>query len=592
MVGLAILKQAMVSTLPVMLYSKQYYDDYWVADHAAAIRANDWLGAYDHLTLVKGPFSPFFLAVCSKLGIPFLTAEQLWHSLACLIVVAALAPLLRSSWSRIIVYIGLLFDPISWAAWTFQRVYRNGLTVSQALIVISCLCALYLRRDRPLLQRLPWSLGAGLSLATMWHNREDTAWILPFVFVATAIMLCSATVRLFFALRAKKDTRKQTPLVWGSFAGSVLVVLLPLGTLGASNAYVSHLNQENYGLSCYNEINDCHFPDFMKAIYSVKWDTTGLPERTDVPLEKLEYLYTLSPTLNSISDAMTEKYKAWAHDKGYVENGMLIWPLRDGVHAAGYYQPAGRGGAADTDRLYANIAAEIHEAISSGRAQGQPTMPSSLMPPWHSIYSSELPRTVSEFYHFVVSFQDVKPSAEGWDNEPLRNRIMLGLSGDRSVSLSDDFSPAELQYVEPVVNRLNRIAAVYGAVTPPFASVTALAWVGMLGSLLIRQGEWARRRDAVLLLTGIAGSVIAILTGVAYNQIASVKSSYYMYLSGAYPLMLLFTTVTLCLAAEHASPHVISGIARLRHGARARRERRRDARSIGQDPVSSSDSSD
>lgn len=556
MVSLVGIKQMLVSTLPIMVYSTQKYDDLWMVSHAASIRANNWLGVYDQWTLVKGAFGPFFLAVCSKLGISFLTAEQLLHSFACLVVVIGFLPIIRSSVSRIVLFAALLFDPISWAAWTFQRVYRSGLTVSQVLIVIGCIAALYLRRSRPILALVPWAFGAGVGLVTMWHNREDTAWILPFVLVASAILMLDTIWEMFRTWRSQEVEVRSATKGAARCVGALLVSALPLAMLGGSNLLISRENLQVYGLGCYNEINDCHFPDFMNAVYSVKWDTSNLPDRIDVPLEKWQYLYTLSPTLDSISDSMDWAIDAWSRGTGDVQNGMLIWPIRDAVRHAGYYQASGPKGAAATDRLYQTIAEEINAAIDSGLSESQATMPSSLMPPWRSSYSETLPSAVKRLGSFVISFEGVEPSSKGWDDQEVENRLFAGLTGDRSIQLADNAAPVEIQYLNPIIDRLNFIKNVYSAVFPTLAGFAVLIWTGLFASLF-KKDDRTRERGAYLLLSaGVAGSFAALLVGVSYNDVASVKSSYYMYLSGAYPLLVLFAVGTICFGLEALSPVV------------------------------------
>lgn len=550
MAALIVVKHLLVSTLPILVYSNQKYDDAWMVDHAVTIRANQWLGSYDQLTLVKGPFGPFFLAVSSKLGISFLTAEQSLHTLACVVVVVALAPVLKSSVSRLLLFAALLFDPISWAAWTFQRVYRSGLTVSQALIIVACMSALFLRRDRSLITLLPWSIGAGLGIASMWHNREDSVWIMPFVLIATMVLIIGVVVRAVHDLRSRRETTRSVRRVATRSVGAVLVFSLPIAMLMGSNALVSRQNENEYGLRCYNEINDCHFPEFMHAVYSVAWDTSGSPERVDVPLAKWKYLYTLSPTLNSISDSMDWAIHLWSHKTGNVQNGMLIWPIRDAVRHAGYYQASGPKGAAGTDRLYEKMALEIESAISSGKAESQPTMPSSLMPPWHSAYSREVPADVKRLGTFVMSFEGVEPAAEGWNKNEIENQYFAGITGDRSIDLASDSASVEIQYLRPVINHLNSITKMYSAVSGPLAVLSIVLWLVMLALFFRRDLRQSYHGEYLLISAGIAGSILALVVGVSYNDVASVKSSYYMYLSGAYPLYILFVVGTICVASE------------------------------------------
>lgn len=558
-------KQLLIGSLPLVPYAKQSFDDGWVLAAAVHMRRHEWLGDYNDWTLVKGPFSPWFVATCNRLGIPFMAADSILYSAACIAAVVALAPLLRSAWSRGILFVALLADPVSYASWTYQRLYRNGITMWQALFIISCLAAVWLRPKGKPWQLLLWSLWCGLCLGAMWNNREDSVWILPFVAVATVLLLARALwpaaragIR---AIRARTRPRgRATARAVGATAVALAIAVLPLGTLAAVNTAVRDQNEHVYGLACTTEITDsnCHFPAFMKALYEVTWDTTGLPARDDLPYAKLQYLYTLSPTLRSIKRPLNGSYRAWAGKKGYVENGMLIWPIRDGVQSGGYYRNAD---AARTDAFYSRVADEINAAIASGKAQSQPTMPSALMPPWHASYRQSFPRTLTGTNRFVLTFSTVQSASSGGSGPEAAVDEFEGISGDPTIVISKQDTSAEQakQFVQPVATRADAIATAYGRAFPYLAPIAAIAGVIVLAATAL-PGERRRRADTAILLLGIAGSYAAIVGGVSYNQLASVNSTIYMYLSGAYPLLILGCGLAILGGAEC----LVSGLRDLR----------------------------
>src|SRR5947209_317222 len=62
--------------------------------------SSGWLGAYDNLTLVKGPIYPLWIAVNKCLGMPLSLAEQLLYVAACALFTLAVRPLVRSQAAR------------------------------------------------------------------------------------------------------------------------------------------------------------------------------------------------------------------------------------------------------------------------------------------------------------------------------------------------------------------------------------------------------------------------------------------------------------------------------------------------------------
>lgn len=58
----------------------------------------------------------------------------------------------------------------------------------------------------------------------------------------------------------------------------------------------------------------------------------------------------------------------------------------------------------------------------------------------------------------------------------------------------------------------------------------------------------------LLFLTGIAGGLLCLYTGVAYNELRSCSSIAYMYLCGAYPLVQIFHCLSVLAVAQTLIP--------------------------------------
>jgi hypothetical protein len=67
------------------------HDDLLFLRLARSILDGEWLGPYEQLTLVKGPFLPLFLAASAKLGLPFLLSQEVLYLLGSAVVMLALA---------------------------------------------------------------------------------------------------------------------------------------------------------------------------------------------------------------------------------------------------------------------------------------------------------------------------------------------------------------------------------------------------------------------------------------------------------------------------------------------------------------------
>jgi hypothetical protein len=186
---LILLKQAMVGRLPAVVYADSPHDDLWVVKAAESLLEGQWLGVYNQYTLIKGAFSAMVMAFARWTGATYIGLNTLLYSLACLTFVSAIRPLFRRSWPLYITFIVLLFNPLTYAAETWQRIYRNGMSQWQVLFIFGALLAIFLRRKDPVRKLIPWALLGGCSLWAFNYTREDSVWILPFAFGAPVIMI-------------------------------------------------------------------------------------------------------------------------------------------------------------------------------------------------------------------------------------------------------------------------------------------------------------------------------------------------------------------------------------------------------------------
>ena len=136
MAGFGLAKQFLVYNLPIMAVPKGIHDD-WIMVHLAdTLRSGQWLGEYNSLTLTKGMFFPLYLAVINFLHLSYLNVTALLYTVGCMVFVYALRPLVPKQLPRLILYLALLWNPISYSLQAFQRVYRNSISYIQVLLKI------------------------------------------------------------------------------------------------------------------------------------------------------------------------------------------------------------------------------------------------------------------------------------------------------------------------------------------------------------------------------------------------------------------------------------------------------------------------
>ena len=186
----AFVKQILVINVPICALPGTPCDDELMRDWAFSIAGMDWLGDFNVYTFLKEPGFAIFLGVCYRLHIPYIFAVTLCYSVACMIFSTALRNIFSSGKYVLLVYLFLLFHPISYCSSVLQKVYRNGLGVILTLCIFGGLLHMYFSlRGEKAWRLFFWSAFTGLSLGYLWITKGDTAWLLPFTGVICLVML-------------------------------------------------------------------------------------------------------------------------------------------------------------------------------------------------------------------------------------------------------------------------------------------------------------------------------------------------------------------------------------------------------------------
>lgn len=527
MVVVIILKQLLVIGLPLFAHAGAGHDDRLMINMANALINGEWLGDYSEKTLVKGLFFPLLLTINHILGIPYSIGIPGFYSLACVIFIFGIKRLFPTDFPLYLIFMALIFNPISFADETFLRVYRNSVTAAQALIVIGCMFAIYLNRfEKPWIQLL-WALGAGGGLASLWHTREDGIWIIPLV-MGVIVITC---LSIFF----NKEEQK-----WQK-ARSILISWIPIGILMLSVMIISGINYAQYGIYTTNELNNSNFTQAIKLIYAVKPNEDI--NRTSVPRSSVEKIYAVSPTLNSIRDQLDASLDRWSwYEKDakvrQVEDGFFFWALREAVANSGYYENAGKANA-----FYQKVADELSAGFEKGELMKRPTMPSALMSPWRDAYWEALPAAFFRTMDYVVGYEAIETTMTDSIDDG-KNGIQLF----EEITKNPAYRQGERIRLRNQIRItiLNAITVIYQLTGRLVFMVSVLAYIGIsLGTLFKKWRQKYRLLDCWLVLSALILSAIVVAIGVAYTDISAYVAVSYWYLAGAYPLICVFNVMAL-----------------------------------------------
>ena len=334
--------------IPYMILADQRYDDRMLFENAYDLLSGVWLGDYDAYTLAKGIGYPLFLVLAKKLCLPYSVLLSLLQAAGAWLFVRAVSVRWQNPYVQTLLYLLLLFSPISLTLLVTQRLYRMAIIPGMVLIVFSGMIGLTLRKEQPLKKQLSWAVLTGIALAFFWQIREDSVWILPFVAVMTVW-----NAGYVILILHKKRTRRQLLF-------QCLTFLLPILLLFAGNMSISTINQIHYGVFLSNDRTEGNFAELMSLFYRLD-SNTEVNSDIWISRDTIARAEAASPTLQQIQPLLDTYVEDWSNSNVEIPGDHFSWVLRDAVQDSGYSPDA-----VSAQTFYGNVLTELRSAIDRG----------------------------------------------------------------------------------------------------------------------------------------------------------------------------------------------------------------------------------
>lgn len=537
---------ALSARLPAF-FGASDWDDGWFVNAAASMAGGNWLGGYNDHTLIKGCFGPAVLSFCAVTGLTFHFAETLLYLAGCVFFVAIVSRLVRNRLLLLVCFALLLFNPLSFSLYTWQRIYRNGMALWQVPLVFGCLFSVFSDNSRNPRRTVLWAVLSGCALWMFQNTREDGVWIWPFVLVCLA---CAG----FRAWRRAGTGRKRTT--------AVLACLLPVFVYAVGNGFLLLANRCVYGVALRNDRNAGTYAKAMRDLYLIEPDPAeearlSSPEHQghyhNIYYSTLCKAYEASPTLAGARSEIDAAIDAWAGFDQSAERDLhldhMLFAVRHGVSLAGHYASL-----VESEAFFGAVHAELSEAFRNGKLRRRGLSVSAMTAPLRVRHIRPFLREWRRAIWSTVAYPDAEVRLIGLEN-PGRftvNESLIPLfermTGTRMVDRS------AWPGFEPYVARANSIARAYSSALP-WAALLALVGYALLSVLVCGRSSAVRGiMDWWLFATGILLSVLVHTACIALVSATTFPTIGLGYLASSEQLVLLFVCVVAGLCARGFGP--------------------------------------
>jgi len=325
-----------------------------------------WLGEYDHLSLIREPGYPAWVALVHRLGPPLRLATEVLLLATAYLFCTALLRAGVSPAAALACYAVIAIEPHSLV------VNRDALPAGFYLPMLLCALAglvwsVHATSLRGLLAHAGWS---GLALGVLWVTRPEKPLLLLPVVAIAAFDLARGWRR--------GDSRR------AALRRSAVLVSVPLCGIAIVAGGIAAINHHHYGVFATTGVAG---PGYLAANRALLAIEHAAPRRfVPVPRDVRERAYQASADLRELRPIL--EGPSWARAvscniDGVCDDigaGYLRWLLRDAAAAAGHMASP-----AEAEAFFRRIADDLEAACRSGQLRCRRS-PTSFLHPYPETY--------------------------------------------------------------------------------------------------------------------------------------------------------------------------------------------------------------
>ena len=537
-----ILKHVFVCDMPIVANITLGVDDALMVNIARYILMGEWIGDYNDVRLSKGLTFPIMLAFSSSINLDYITMMTSLYTIACFLFMLVISKRIKNKIVLAFLYVITLFNPVMYSYQVMQRIYRNAIIPSLSILIMTgYLYLFFTRNDKKVIRKLLVSILTGIVLAAFWYTREDSIWMLPFIGFMCLSMLISCIY----------TNRKSIKNFLKSFIVLIVVLLIPFGILFGYRHILASKNEEKFGR--YTIYNDEAYKKAMKSLKKVK--KYDYYENIDFTVEKLKRVSEVS-CLKVIYQSLEGLIYGYAQfdsspETEEVANGWFPWALKGALNQYGYY-----GSAEITDEYFNKLHTEIEIALAEGKLEYEDVKPDIL----HKL--KQLAKSTILTFKCVLNYEDIyfmdAPSKDYEEADKHKYMMFYDLTHnkfmvqDKETGEDVNLTNNEEGYNQKVIEQgknVKTLVTIYKYLNIPTFIVASIAYViysfvtliQLFKKKLVNLEMW-------VVISSVLGAMFSIMMGIAYETAFNAYVITAMYLSVAYPLMLLFSMLMISVS--------------------------------------------
>ncbi|WP_395023956.1 hypothetical protein [Comamonas odontotermitis] len=535
---------------PILAVGWAAHDDLLFVRLAAEIGMGHWLGNYNELTHAKGVGYPLFLLLNHATALPLKFSEHALYLASAAFFAHTAGQMLRSRPLALVLFAVVAFQPAAWLEQSGGRVMREGIYVSQTLLLLTLglrCWVLAATQALPATQlRAQWRplLAMGLVGGWFWLTREEGVWLLP-----------ALTLLLAYWLWAQRHALRR------QWRAALAFAALPIAVATVMVGAVNTTNYAVYGVFRNNDFRSSDFLGGYGALTRIRHD--HWQRYVPFPKDARERAYAMSAAARELKPYFEGDGGEFWRQGGCAQtqtspcpeilSGWFMWALRRAVATTGHYQSA-----QEAQSFYRRLAAEIDAGCRQHPDDCLPPR-ATMVPPWHEGYALDAIKASGQVFWTLATLDHATLKPYHSVGQPLHLRLFEVVTNGPIAPMADT-PPLEVDLTSPRDTFRLQLAQ-WIATAMSKASAVALPMAFALWSLWTVVLIVRRRMPDVtwMLAASLAAALATRIALLGFLEATSIPSNYILYLYPAVPLSLAFPVVVLWSVAQRLKSRKNSG---------------------------------